>query len=295
MIPFYAFYSMFGFQRIGDQLWAAGDSRARGFLMGATAGRTTLNGEGLQHQDGQALLMASAYPTCLAYDPTFSYEVAVLVQKGIERMYEKGEDIFYYITLLNENYEHPEMPEGIEEGINRGMYLFQKGDEGDLRVQLMGSGSILREVIGAAELLKNDFAVEADIWSILGVNQLHRDGMEVEDWNRNHPEEPARKSYVTEQLTGFTGPAVISTDYVQAYSEQLRRLIPNSLTILGTDGYGRSDAREVLRDFFKVDRYHIVVAALKALADQGVVPLAKVSEAITQYKINPDAPHPVNR
>jgi pyruvate dehydrogenase E1 component len=295
MIPFYAFYSMFGFQRIGDQLWAAGDSRARGFLMGATAGRTTLNGEGLQHQDGQALLFASTFPTCLAYDPTFSYEVGVLVQKGIERMFEKGEDVFYYITLLNENYEHPEMPEGVEDGINRGMYLYQQGDEGKLRVQLMGSGSIMREVIAAADLLKDDFAVQADIWSILGVNQLHRNGMEVDDWNRNHPEEPSKKSYVEEQLAGFEGPAIISTDYVQAYSEQLRRLIPNPLTVLGTDGYGRSDRREVLRDFFKVDRYHIVVAALKALADQGNLPLTTVSEAIRKYEINPDAPHPVNR
>jgi pyruvate dehydrogenase E1 component len=295
MVPFYAFYSMFGFQRIGDQLWAAGDSRARGFLLGATAGRTTLNGEGLQHQDGQALLFASAYPTCRAYDPTFSYEVAVLVQQGIERMYGKGEDIFYYITLLNENYEHPELPEGVEEGIGRGMYLFRKGGEGELRVQLMGSGSILREVIAAADLLQVDFQVQADIWSILGVNQLHRDGMEVDDWNRNNPEQQPRKSYVREQLEGFAGPAVISTDYVQAYSEQLRRLIPNPLTILGTDGYGRSDSREVLRNFFKVDRYHIVVAALKALADQGFLSLARVSEAIRKYEINPDAPHPVNR
>lgn len=295
MIPFYAFYSMFGFQRIGDQLWAAGDSRARGFLMGATAGRTTLNGEGLQHQDGQALLFASTFPTCLAYDPTFSYEVAVLVQRGIERMYVNGDDIFYYITLLNENYEHPEMPEGVEEGINKGMYLYRKGGEGKLCVQLMGSGSIQREVIAAADLLKADFDVEADVWSILGVNQLHRNGMEVEDWNRNHPEEPSKTSYVEEQLAGFDGPAIISTDYVQAYSEQLRRLIPNKLTVLGTDGYGRSDAREVLRDFFKVDRYHIVVAALKALADEGSLELSVVSSAIKKYPINPDAPHPINR
>ena len=295
MIPFYAFYSMFGFQRIGDQLWGAGDSRARGFLMGATAGRTTLNGEGLQHQDGQALLMASAYPTCLAYDPTFSYEVAVLIQQGIARMFGKGEDIYYYITLLNENYEQPEMPAGVEEGIGRGMYLFRKGEPGELRVQLMGSGSILREVIGAADLLAADFGVQADVWSILGVNQLHRDGMLVEDYNRNHPEEEPRKSYVETVLRGFAGPAIISTDYVQAYGEQLRRLIPNPLTVLGTDGFGRSDSREVLRDFFKVDRYHIVVAALGALADQGQLERARVSEAIGKYPVNADAPHPLNR
>ncbi len=294
MIPFYAFYSMFGFQRVGDQLWAAGDSRARGFLMGATSGRTTLNGEGLQHQDGQGLLFASAHPTCQAYDPTFGYELAVLVQQGIERMFARGEDVFYYITLLNENYEHPEMPEGVEEGIGQGMYLFRKGGEGELRVQLMGSGSILREVIAAADLLADDFKVQADVWSILGVNQLHREGMEVEDWNRNHPEETRRKSYVERQLTGFSGPAVISTDYVQSYCEQLRRLIPNPLTILGTDGFGRSDSRAVLRDFFKVDRRHIVAAALGALADQGVIEAKRVSEAIRKYEINPDAPHPVN-
>ncbi len=295
MIPFYSFYSMFGFQRIGDQLWGAGDSRAKGFLMGATSGRTTLNGEGLQHQDGQALLFASTFPTCLAYDPTFSYEVAVLVQKGIERMYRDGEEVFYYITLLNENYEHPEMREGMVEGINRGMYLFQQGDDSELRVQLMGSGSILREVIAAARLLKDDFQVEADVWSILGVNQLHREGMEVEDWNRNHPEQPKKMSYVEEQLQGYGGPVVISTDYVQAYGEQLRRLIPNPLTVLGADGFGRSDKRAVLRDFFKVDRYHIVVAALKGLADQDSISLATVREAIDKYPVNPDAEHPMKR
>ncbi|MBB6481195.1 pyruvate dehydrogenase (acetyl-transferring), homodimeric type [Spirochaeta isovalerica] len=295
MIPFYTFYSMFGFQRIGDQLWAAGDSRAKGFIMGATSGRTTLNGEGLQHEDGQGLLFASVYPSCKAYDPTFSYELAVLVRKGIEEMYEKGEDVFYYITLLNENYSHPAMPKGAEEGIVKGMYLFQKAGKGDLKVQLMGSGSILREVIAAADLLKEDFDVQADIWSVPGINQLHRDGMAVEDWNRNHPEKPSRKSYVEEVMAGHDGPAVISTDYVQAYSEQIRRLIPNKLTVLGTDGYGRSDSREALRNFFKVDRYHVAIAALKALADEGKIPLKKVSEAIKKYKVNPDAPHAVER
>jgi pyruvate dehydrogenase E1 component len=294
MIPFYTFYSMFGFQRIGDQLWAAGDSRARGFLMGATSGRTTLNGEGLQHQDGQGLLFASAYPSCLAYDPTFSYEVAVLIQKGMEKMYGENKDVFYYITLLNENYTHPEMPKGAEEGINRGMYLYQAGGKGKLKVQLMGSGSILREVIAAAELLKKDFSVESDIWSILGVNQLHREGMEIEDWNRNHPEKPSRKSYVETLLQGHEGPAIISTDYVQAYSEQLRRLIPNKLTVLGTDGYGRSDSRETLRSFFKVDRYHIALTAVKALSDEGMMPASEISKALKLYSINPDAPHRMN-
>ena len=295
MIPFYTFYSMFGFQRIGDQLWAAGDSRAKGFLMGATAGRTTLNGEGLQHQDGQALLFASVYPSCVAYDPTFSYEVAVLVQKGIERMYEKGEDIFYYITLLNENYVQPEMPAGVEEGIDRGMYLYQKGDKGDLRVQLMGSGAIFREVIEAADLLRDDFGVQADVWSILGVNQLNREGVLIEDWNRMHPEEPKKKTFVEQQLASHEGPVVISTDYVGAYCEQLRRFIDRPLTILGTDGYGRSDARETLRRFFKVDKYHVVIAALKSLADMDKVPYKMVSEAIEKYGVNADEPHALER
>lgn len=295
MIPFYTFYSMFGFQRVGDQLWAAGDSRARGFIMGATAGRTTLNGEGLQHQDGQGLIFASVFPSCLAYDPTFSYEVAVLIQKGMERMFVNDEDVFYYITLMNENYVQLEMPEGAEEGINRGMYLFQKGKPGKLRVQLMGSGTILREVIEAAALLEKDFAVQADIWSILGVNQLHRDGILMEDWNRSHPEQEPKKSYVATQLEDHPGPVVISTDYVQAYAEQLRRFIDRPLAILGTDGYGRSDSREVLRSFFKVDRYHIVVAALKVLADQGQLSQGKVTEAIGTYDINPEEPHALTR
>jgi len=295
MIPFYTFYSMFGFQRIGDQLWAAGDSRAKGFLMGATAGRTTLNGEGLQHQDGQGLLFASVFPSCLAYDPTFSYEVAVLVQKGIERMYEKGEDLFYYITLLNENYVQPEMPQGVEEGINRGMYLYRKGEGDGPRIQLMGSGAILREVIFAADLLAEDFGVVADIWSILGVNQLHREGTIIEDWNRNHPLEEQKKSYVEEQILGHSGPVVMSTDYVQAYCEQLRRFIDRPVTILGTDGYGRSDSRETLRRFFKVDRYQIVIAALNSLVNSGKIDQKKVGEAMEKYGINPDEPHALLR
>jgi pyruvate dehydrogenase E1 component len=295
MIPFYTFYSMFGFQRIGDQLWAAGDSKARGFLMGATSGRTTLNGEGLQHQDGHALLFASAYPSCLAYDPTFSYEIAVLIQKGIERMFKNGEDIFYYITLLNENYTHPEMPEGVEDGINRGMYLFRKPESGKAQIQLMGSGSILREVIAAAEILEEDHNIRANIWSILGVNQLHKNGLICEDWNRSHPDKPKKTSYVQELLQDTDGPAIISTDYVSAYSEQIRRLIPNPVTILGTDGFGRSDSRQVLRRFFKVDRHYVVIAALKALADEGVVEIDVMTSAIKKYGINPEDPHPITR
>jgi pyruvate dehydrogenase E1 component len=263
MIPFYAFYSMFGFQRVGDLLWAAGDSRARGFLLGATSGRTTLNGEGLQHQDGQGLLFASAFPTCRAYDPTFAYEVAVLVQKGIERMYAQGEDIFYYITLLNENYAHPALPEGVEEGI--------------------------------ADLLREDFDVQADVWSVLGINQLHRDGMRVEEWNRLHPDQPPRMSWAEKSLRGHEGPVVVSTDYVRAYPEQIRRLIDRPLTVLGTDGFGRSDFRSVLRDFFKVDRYHVVVAALKALADEKKLAVSKVAEAIRKYQLDAEAPPSVDR
>jgi len=295
MIPFYIFYSMFGFQRTGDQLWAAGDNRAKGFLLGGTSGRTTLNGEGLQHEDGHALLFASAYPTCQSYDPTFGYEVAVLIQQGIERMFAKNEEIFYYITLLNENYPHPEMPAGAAEGICRGMYLFRKAAAGYLRVQLMGSGSIFREVIAAADLLAVDYGVQADIWSILGVNQLHREGVLIDDWNRYHPDQPRKKSYVEEQLEGHPGPVVISTDYVQAYPEQLRRFIRRPLAVLGTDGFGRSDSREVLRDFFKIDRYHIAVAALRSLADEGKLPQSRVKEAMEKYSINPETPHALNK
>ncbi|MEE4240309.1 MAG: pyruvate dehydrogenase (acetyl-transferring), homodimeric type [Desulfopila sp.] len=295
MIPFYTFYSMFGFQRVGDQIWAAADAGTRGFLMGATSGRTTLNGEGLQHQDGQSLLYASAVPNCLAYDPTFAYEVAVLIKKGLQRMYEKGEDVFYYIGLLNENYTQPDMPEGVEEDIDKGMYLFRRGGEGDLRVQLMGSGAIFREIIAAAELLQKDYSVQADIWSVLGINQLHRQAMIVEDWNRKHPRRKKQLSYVEEMLSGHEGPAVISTDYVQAYAEQLRRCIPNPLTVLGTDGFGRSDFREKLRDFFAVDRYHITIAALHALVELEKMPKNTVEKAMKKYGINPETHHSLTR
>jgi pyruvate dehydrogenase E1 component len=254
-----------------------------------------LNGEGLQHQDGQGLLFASAVPNCLAYDPAFAYEVAVIIKKGIERMYHKGENVFYYVTLLNENYSHPDLPEGVEEGIDRGMYLFQKGKKGKLRVQLMGSGAIFREVIAAAGLLAEDYDVQADIWSVLGINQLHRQGMEVEDWNRRHPEEKSKRSYVEEVLEGYDGPAIMSTDYVQTYGEQLRRFIPNRLTVLGTDGFGRSDSRAKLRDFFGVDRYHIVIAALKALAEEDKIAPAEVKKALKKYKIDTETAHPLKR
>lgn len=295
MIPFYTFYSMFGFQRVADGIWAAADAGTRGFLMGATSGRTTLNGEGLQHQDGHGLLYASAVPTCRAYDPTFSYEVAVLIKEGIQRMYGDDENLFYYITLLNENYHHPEMPEGVEEGIHRGMYLFREGGKGKLRVQLMGSGAIFREVIAAADILAEEFDVQSDIWSVLGINQLHRQAMRAEDWNLRHPGEERKQSYAEELLEGRKGPVIISTDYVRAYAEQLRRCIPGPLTVLGTDGFGRSDSREKLRSFFGVDRYHIVLAALTALAEQKKVKPSVVQQALEAYGIDPELPHSTKR
>ncbi len=295
MVPFFTFYSMFGFQRVGDFIWAAGDSRAKGFLMGATAGRTTLNGEGLQHEDGHGLLLAATHPSCQAYDPTFSYELAVIIQDGLRRMYADDENIFYYITLMNENYTHPEMPKGSEQGIKKGAYLFKKAKKNkNPVVQLMGSGTILREVIAAAELLEKDFAVNADIWSILGVNELHRDGVEAERYNLTHPEAEPKVPFLTKSMEGHDGPVVISTDYLRAYPEQIRRLIPSKrVTILGTDGFGRSDFRDALRRFFEVDRYYIALAALKGLADEGTIPAKKVSEAIKLYKIDVDKSNPL--
>jgi pyruvate dehydrogenase E1 component len=295
MIPFYAFYSMFGFQRVGDQIWAAADAGTRGFLLGATSGRTTLNGEGLQHQDGHGLLYASAVPTCQAYDPTFAYEVAILIKNGLQRMFVDCKNVFYYITLLNENYPHPEMPEGVEEGIVKGMYLYRRGGKGGKRVQLMGSGAIFREVIAAADLLAEDFKVEADVWSVLGINQLHRQAMLVDDWNRKHPREERRRCHVEEVMEGFEGPVIISSDYVQAYPEQLRRCIAAPLTVLGTDGFGRSDTREKLRRFFGVDRCHIVVAALQALAGENQVKPNIVEKAMKKYGIDAETPHSIIR
>ena len=294
MIPFYTYYSMFGFQRIGDLAWAAGDSRARGFLMGATAGRTTLNGEGLQHQDGQGMLFASSIPACIAYDPAYSYELAVIIRDGLKRMYEKGEDVFYYITLMNENYIQPEMPEGSEEGIIKGIYLIQKGSGKGKKVQLMGSGTILREVIAAAQLLKDDFNISSDIWSIPGINQLHRDGIEAERWNMTHPEKDRKIPYLTEVLKNHEGPVVISTDYIRAYPEQIRRLIPSPLTILGTDGFGRSDTREKLRSFFEIDRYYIALSALVSLHKNGELELKTVQSALKKYNIDSEKSNPLN-
>ncbi len=294
MIPFYIFYSMFGFQRIGDLAWAAADSRSRGFLLGGTAGRTTLAGEGLQHQDGHSHLFASFIPNCMSYDPTFAYELAVIIQDGLKRMYENQEDIYYYITVMNENYEHPAMPAGCEEGILKGMYLLKKGGKKKNKVQLLGSGTILREVIAAAELLKNDFSIDADIWSVTSFNELRKEGLDIEHWNRLHPEEKQKQSYVAEKLASQNNPVIAATDYIKAYADQIRTFIPKqSYTVLGTDGFGRSDTRAKLREFFEVNRYFITVAALKALADEGQIPLSKVSEAINKYDIDADKPNPV--
>lgn len=293
MIPFFTYYSMFGFQRVGDLIWAASDMRARGFLIGATAGRTTLEGEGLQHQDGHSLLTASCVPSCRAYDPTFGYEMAVIIQHGIKNMFEEEQDVFYYIMAMNERYTHPPMPEGAEEGIIKGMYLLHKGEKAKLTVQLLGSGAILNEVIAASELLKNDFNVSSDIWSVTSFNELHRDGIDVERYNRLNPEKAPKLSYVESTLQKHEGPLIAATDYVRAYAEQVRPFISRSYTVLGTDGYGRSDTRAELRHFFEVDRYYITVAALHALAKEGLIPTSKVTEAIKKYKIDPKKPNPV--
>ncbi|MEY3746881.1 MAG: hypothetical protein RL194_340, partial [Pseudomonadota bacterium] len=297
MIPFYIFYSMFGFQRIGDLAWAAGDSRARGFLLGATAGRTTLNGEGLQHEDGHSHLLSATIPNCVSYDPTFAYELAVIIQEGLRRMVQNQEDIYYYITLMNENYSHPEMPKGAEQGILKGMYLLregarEKGKAEKPRVQLMGSGVILREVIAAAELLEQDWGVAADIWSVTSFTELRREGLDTERWNLLNPEKKQKQSYVGQCLSKAEGPVIASTDYMKSFADQIRNFIPQRYVVLGTDGFGRSDSREALRNFFEVDRHHVVLAALKALADEGKLPASKAAEAIKKYKINTDRPNP---
>ncbi|QOJ09531.1 pyruvate dehydrogenase (acetyl-transferring), homodimeric type [Nitrosomonas sp. H1_AOB3] len=295
MIPFYIFYSMFGFQRIGDLAWAAGDMRCRGFLLGGTAGRTTLNGEGLQHEDGHSHLAASTIPNCVSYDPTFAYELAVIMQDGLRRMYQEQEDVYYYITVMNENYPHPEMPKGAEQGILQGMYLFRNGGKqrSKLHVQLLGSGTILREVIAAAEILEKDYKVSADIWSVTSFNQLRREALAVSRYNLLHPDEPARLSYVETCLKDREGPVIASTDYMKIVADQIREFIPGRYFVLGTDGFGRSDTREKLRQFFEVDRHYVVIAALKALADEGKIPSSQVTKAIRTFAIDPDKPEPV--
>ncbi|MGH2867865.1 MAG: pyruvate dehydrogenase (acetyl-transferring), homodimeric type, partial [Solirubrobacteraceae bacterium] len=294
MVPFYAYYSMFGYQRVGDLVWAAGDSRTRGFMLGGTAGRTTLNGEGLQHEDGHSHVLLSVVPNCRAYDPTFGYEVAVIVQDGLRRMLVEQEDAFYYVTLMNENYPHPAMPSGAQAGILRGMYLLRAGKRSRKpRVQLLGSGTILREVIAAADLLASDWGVEGDVWSVTSFTELRRDGIDVERWNMLHPKavEP-RRAYVTGALAGRRGPVIASTDYLRAFADQIRQWVPAPYRVLGTDGFGRSDYRRALRRFFEIDRHYVTVAALKELADAGELDQTRVQEAIERYEIDPEAPMP---
>jgi len=294
MIPFYIYYSMFGFQRVGDLAWAAGDMRTRGFLIGGTSGRTTLNGEGLQHEDGHSHILASTIPNCVSYDPTYAYEVAVIVQNGLKRMYAENEDVYFYITTLNENYPHPAMPEGAEEGILKGMYKLKTvGDGGSaLKTRLLGSGAILREVEAGAELLAKDFGVTSEIWSVTSFTELRRDGLEAERWNMLHPEADKRFSYVEQCLAKGQGPVIASTDYMKALGDGIRPYVPARYKVLGTDGFGRSDYRRRLRSFFEVDRYHVAVAALKALADDQLLPGKRVSEAIANYGIDPEKPNP---
>ncbi|EMY8083299.1 TPA: pyruvate dehydrogenase (acetyl-transferring), homodimeric type [Pseudomonas aeruginosa] len=296
MLPFYIFYSMFGFQRIGDLAWAAGDSRAHGFLIGGTAGRTTLNGEGLQHEDGHSHLLASTIPNCRTYDPTYAYELAVIIREGSRQMIEEQQDIFYYITVMNENYVQPAMPKGAEEGIIKGMYLLEEDKkEAAHHVQLLGSGTILREVEEAAKLLRNDFGIGADVWSVPSFNELRRDGLAVERWNRLHPGQKPKQSYVEECLGGRCGPVIASTDYMKLYAEQIRQWVPSKeYKVLGTDGFGRSDSRKKLRNFFEVDRHWVVLAALEALADRGDIEPKVVAEAIAKYGIDPEKRNPLD-
>jgi pyruvate dehydrogenase E1 component len=298
MIPFYIFYSMFGFQRVGDLCWAAGDMRARGFLIGGTAGRTTLNGEGLQHEDGNSHMMSAMVPNCVSYDPSFAYEVAVIVQDGLRRMIEEQQDVYYYITVMNENYNHPEMPEGAEEGIKKGLYLLKEGSKGASDsprcVQLLGSGTILREAIAAANILEQDFDVKSDIWSATSFTELKRNGVDCARWNRLNPGKKPRIPWVAECLEGRPGPVVAASDYVRSFADQIRSFLPlEDYIVLGTDGFGRSDTREKLRKFFEVDRFHIAYAALHALHGQGTIGKSELIEARKRLGIDPQKPNPM--
>jgi pyruvate dehydrogenase E1 component len=295
MIPFYIYYSMFGFQRIGDLAWAAGDMQARGFLLGGTSGRTTLNGEGLQHEDGHSHVLSSTIPNCVSYDPTFAHEVAVILQDGLRRMVGNQENVFYYLTLLNENYAHPGLRPGMEEGIVKGMYLLREGDAANkTRVQLLGSGSILREVMAAADLLQKDWHIAGDVWSVTSFTELRREGLDCERWNLLHPVDKARVPYVTGQLAGRPGPVVASTDYMKLFADQIRPFLPKGrdYRVLGTDGFGRSDFRYKLREHFEVNRHFVVLAALRALADEGKVKPKVLAEAIRKYGIDPEKSNP---
>ncbi len=293
MIPFYIYYSMFGFQRVGDFIWAAGDMQSRGFLIGGTAGRTTLAGEGLQHQDGHSQLVATTIPNCVAYDPTYAYELAVIVQDGLRRMYAEQENVFYYITCMNENYAHPALPDGAEAGILKGMYRLRAGGRGKVRVNLLGSGTILREAIGAAELLEAEFGVPADVFSVTSFSELRREALDAERWNMLHPGQAPRTPYVKELLAGQSGPFVAATDYMRTVPDQIRQWVPGRYHVLGTDGYGRSDSRAALRGFFEVDRRYIALAALKSLADEGMLDMATVVSAMQRFGLDPDKPNPV--
>ena len=291
MIPFYIYYSMFGFQRIGDLAWAAGDMQARGFLLGGTAGRTTLAGEGLQHQDGHSHLLAATIPNCISYDPTFAYELAVIIHSGMHRMFVDQENVFYYVAVMNETYIQPEMPVGVEPGIIKGMYLLDQKPKP--KVQLLGSGTILREVIAAGELLEEQFGIQANIWSVTSFNELRRDGLDCDRWNLLNPGEPPRVSYVSELLEGQAGPVVAATDYMKAYADQIREFVPQRYRTLGTDGFGRSDSREQLREFFEVNRNYICLAALTALVDDGEIDRATLNDVVRKLNIDPDKPNPV--
>src|SRR6266566_2186282 len=291
MLPVYLFYSMFGFQRVGDLAWAAGDMRARGFLIGATSGRTTLNGEGLQHQDGHSHIVASAIPNCVAYDPAFQYELAVIVQGGLRRMVQEQEDVYYYLTVMNENYAHPALPEGAEPGILKGMNLFRERPKA--KVQLLGSGTIFREMIAAGELLEQDFGIAADLWSVTSFSELRRDGLAADRWNALHPAEKPRISYVEQALKGRKGPVIAATDYIKLHADSIRAFLPARYRVLGTDGFGRSDTRAKLRHFFEVNRYWIAVHALRALAEEGEMPASRATEAMKKYGLDPEKPNPV--
>jgi pyruvate dehydrogenase E1 component len=293
MIPFYIYYSMFGFQRVGDFIWAAADSQARGFLVGGTAGRTTLAGEGLQHQDGHSHLLFSTVPNCVAYDPTYSYELAVIVQDGLRRMYQEQESVFYYITCMNENYAHPALPAGAAEGILKGMYLLRSGASGKVRATLFGSGTILREVLAAADLLEKDYGVAADVFSVTSFNELRRNALATERWNLLHSGEKPRRTYVQEVLGDRTGPFIAATDYMKTVADQIRQWVPGRYAVLGTDGFGRSDSRSELRRFFEVDRHYVALATLKALADDGTVDAKVVSQAMQTFGIDPEKPNPL--
>jgi len=292
MIPIYVFYSMFGFQRVGDLAWLAGDAQVRGFLLGGTSGRTTLNGEGLQHQDGHSLVQAALIPSCISYDPAYAYELAVIVQDGLRRMFREQENVFYYITIMNEKYSQPPMPEGVAAGILSGMYPVREARGKEPRVQLLGSGTILREVLAAADILEQDFGVHSDVWSVTSYSELAREGEAVERWNLLHPESEPRLSFVERQLARRPGPVVAASDYVRAWPDQIRGLVGRRYKVLGTDGFGRSDSRARLRQFFEVDRHYVCVAALSALAEDGEIGRSRVSEAIQKYGVDPEKPNP---